>query len=191
MESKEELLSEVRYYKNLVNKFVTLQNEFNDYHTKPLANLTLWNKLVKLFVLYLISGIVFISILDNVLLFTITFVGSIYFLFVWPKVHVKKKLIRNQPRIREIQSLIEDLENNIRPKYIPNSYINIYALTRIETYLVDKRADTLKEALNLFEQEKRHDKYMREINLVQQMQEITYNKASEATSIGWINLFKR
>ena len=64
--------------------------------------------------------------------------------------------------------------------------------SKLESYLVNKRADTLKEALNLFEEEKRHDEQMREINIVQQMQEITYKKADEAATLGWVNLiFKK
>lgn len=85
---------------------------------------------------------------------------------------------------------MNEIEEDIN-LYISKTYINYYALTKLESYLINKRADSLKEALNLFEQEKRHDQQMKEINIVQQMQEINLRKSNEAATLGWINLLRR
>jgi hypothetical protein len=74
---------------------------------------------------------------------------------------------------------------------IPEDYRYVNALNIFEKYLVNQRADNLKECINLFEQEKRHEEEIQELKIMQQMQEATYRKANEATTLGWINLFRR
>lgn len=185
---KEILLEEIRYYQGIVNQSIKLQHEHQNFYSKPpfILGLGLGGKIVTFLIIWFLIGN-----FANPTLGVLLFLAAIYFLFIWPTVHVKKKVKNNIERINEIKFLLKELSEKIDPIHIPKGYINIYALTKLESYILNKRADNLKEALNLFEQEKRHDQQMQEINTVQQLQEMTYKKANEATTLGWMNLFSR
>ncbi|WP_265738499.1 hypothetical protein [Pseudalkalibacillus salsuginis] len=43
----------------------------------------------------------------------------------------------------------------------------------------------------MYEQEARHEEQINELRVMQILQEATYQKANEATTLGWINLFVR
>lgn len=88
----------------------------------------------------------------------------------------------------EKQNIIEYIETN---SVIPADYRYIGALNTFEKYLINQRADNLKECINLFEQEMRHEEQMNELRNLKQIQEATYQKANEATTISWISLFTR
>ena len=193
LEEKDILLEEIRHYQSIVNQSINLQQEHESYYSQPafFISLGLWARIV----IFIIIWIITVNTLSsaeystmNTFLLMVIFCGYIYFLFIWPTVYVKKKVKRNKERINEIKSSLGELNKNVNPVHLPKVYINKYALSKLETYLINKRADTLKEALNLFEQERRHDQQMQEINAVQQLQEMTYKKANEATTLGWINL---
>lgn len=188
MEEKEILLEEIRQYQSIVNQSINLQHEHESFYSKPafIVGLGLRGRIITFFILC----IVFVS-LNIPLVSMVIFYGSLYFLFIWPTIHVNGKVKRNKERINEIKKLLGELSKNVNPVHLPKTYINEYALSKLESYLLNKRADTLKEALNLFEQEKRHDQQMQEINAVQQLQEMTYKKANEATTLGWINLITK
>ena len=105
---------------------------------------------------------------------------------------LNKKLIINKERIQQIiherEKILPYLEKN---SLVPQSYRNVHALSNFESYLITGRAETLKEAMNLYEQELRHEQQINEIRIMQQLQEATYKKADEAATIGWINLFTK
>lgn len=108
---------------------------------------------------------------------TVILLGLLYFLFVWLAIYVNKKITKNKDKINEIKRRLADLNEEVTPVYIPRTYINDYALSKLKSYFSNRRADTLKEALNLFEDEMRHNQQMREINTVRELQEVTFKKA--------------
>ncbi|MDG5789311.1 hypothetical protein QA612_17765 [Evansella sp. AB-P1] len=183
-DEKNILLAEISYYKKLVDEYVSLNSELNEYYVRPI-DMSLWKRILIFFVSYVL--IVNIFRIFGLILIVILF----YLFFIWPSQNVRGKLKKNMSRIDEIHIKLKNIENKINPELIPDNYINQYALSKLESYLVNKRADTLKEALNLFEQEKRHDEQMNELSIIHQIQESTNRKASEAVTLGWINLFKR
>lgn len=187
MASKDELLSEIQHYKEVVTQYTKLHTEYQDYYVNPMIGISIKSRIFIIFISYFIVG--FTSLDDG--LKAIILFGLIYLLFIAPKLSVKKRVKKNKTRINELQRLMNEIEEDINPIHIPKTYINYYALTKLESYLINKRADSLKEALNLFEQEKRHDQQMKEINIVQQMQEINLRKSNEAATLGWINLLRR
>lgn len=192
LEEKEILLGEIRYYQDIVNESINLHRENEYYYSKPtlFKGFGIGRRIVLFLIVWFLLGMMGRDIYP--LLGLVIFFGSIYFLFLWPTVHVKKKIRKNKDRINNIQLRLTELDRMVNPVHIPKAYINNYALSKLESYFVNKRADTLKEALNLFEEEKRHDQQMIEINIVQQLQEMTYKKADEAATLGWYNfLFKR
>lgn len=88
----------------------------------------------------------------------------------------------------EKQSIIQYIETH---SVVPADYRYLSALNTFEKYLINKRADSLKECINLFEQEIRHEEQINEIRILQEMQAATYQKASEAATIGWIDILTR
>lgn len=191
MEERKLILEEIKHYQDVVNESINLQREYEYYYSKHpfFVGFDIKGRIAVFFIIWFLLGTLGRDI--NPLLGLVIFFGSIYFLFIWPTLNVKKKIKKNKERINEIHLLLNDLERKVNPVYIPRTYINKYALSKLQSYFLNKRADTLKEALNLFEQEKRHDQQMREINIVQQIQEMTYKKANEAATLGWYNLFKK
>ncbi|OYD57626.1 hypothetical protein CGZ90_13245 [Fictibacillus aquaticus] len=104
----------------------------------------------------------------------------------------KNKINKNRNRINKIISEKEFYFDKLeKESLVPMTYRNLYALDRFITYFKNGRADSLKEAINLFEQEVRHEEQINELRIMQQLQEATYQKANEATTLGWINLFVR
>lgn len=107
------------------------------------------------------------------------------------RLKVNAEIAKSADTIRlelEKQTIIDYIKTH---SVIPDDYCYLHALNTFEKYLINNRADSLKECINLFEQEKRHDEQLQEIRVIQQIQEATYQKANEAATIGWINLFTR
>ncbi|MEO2077380.1 MAG: hypothetical protein ABGX20_18765 [Bacillus sp. (in: firmicutes)] len=93
------------------------------------------------------------------LIFTIHFLGG----FLWlPKIYGKIfSRLANNNKIRNVNLDIEDLCNEFTEKTgIFYEYMTIYSLERLEKYIVSGRADTLKEAYNLLEDEMRRDGHL-------------------------------
>lgn len=88
----------------------------------------------------------------------------------------------------EKQTIIQYIETH---SVVPADYRYYNALNCFEKYLINHRADNLKECINLFEQEIRHEEQINEIRLLQEMQEATYQKVDEVVRISWINILTR
>ncbi|MFA9559295.1 hypothetical protein ACERII_18445 [Evansella sp. AB-rgal1] len=184
---KEELLNDILKHKSLVNEFMKYHQELNAYYTNPLAGFSIGPRLITWFVCHilLIVNISFmpLSIFSSIIVFCL--------LLFLPRIIEKIIISTNQPRIIELREQMKNIEDSVNPVFIPKVYMNQYALNKLEEYLVNKRADNLKEALNLFEQEKLHNEQMKQLNIIQHIQEDTYRKANEATLLGWVNIFKK
>lgn len=181
MQEKEELLAEIKHYQKVVNEYVSLQNEYSGYHRKPFSDFSIWKRIGIFFIVYIILSVENYYVSPN--LDPLVLIGFFCFFFIWPSIYRRMKLSRNKERIHQINLLIADIEDSVNPKYVPGPYLSKHALLKLESYLVNKRADTLKEALNLYEQEKRHDKQMREINTMQQLQGKTYREAQKTNRL--------
>lgn len=97
-------------------------------------------------------------------------VSIFYILFIWPRISVKKKIQKNRTRIEELRDLLNEVAQADKPFYLPKKFINEYALLKLESYFVNNRVDTLKEAINLFQKEKIYDNKMKELNTIKEIQ---------------------
>ncbi|RDW16691.1 hypothetical protein [Oceanobacillus chungangensis] len=102
-----------------------------------------------------------------------------------------QQLVENSSLIQSLTAEKEQLLQLIHHSNIPQKYVSIGALQTFEQYVVNGRADNLKEAINLYEQELRHQEHMNELRQLKQIEIATYQKADEAATVGWINLFTR
>ncbi|HAM79245.1 hypothetical protein [Ornithinibacillus bavariensis] len=107
------------------------------------------------------------------------------------KVAFKTKIKKNFDRLNEIIEEKPNLINQLKTQsLVPEDYWNIYALNKFEKYINNQRADSLKEVINLFEQEERHEQQIKEMKIMQSIQQATYKKTKEIAAISWINLLK-
>lgn len=65
-------------------------------------------------------------------------------MFFWPEYLLRNQIKRNQKRIVELKQLMISIEKQIEPNYIQESCISLYALSKLESYFINKRADPLK-----------------------------------------------
>lgn len=100
------------------------------------------------------------TIFDSIFILTILYcLYKIIFGFDKNRVYAPKP--KRDPRIREIDLKIEKIENEEYPKLdniLARDYWNVAIINKLIEYLSTGRADTRKEALNLFESEKLHNK---------------------------------
>lgn len=81
---------------------------------------------------------------------------------------------------------------------IPSDYRNPYAINSFISYLENQRADTLKEAINLFESDIRHIERMKELEkikynqheIMRQVQEV-HQTAKNTEALSWFNVFTK
>lgn len=106
---------------------------------------------------------------------------------------------KNKLRIQEIEINVSQwldlLEQNT---ILPENYRYSFASENIYGYLINLRADTLKEALNLFEEELRHQEQMSAINIIREDQLAIFNEVrrnssaiNTANALSWANLIAR
>ncbi|SES91118.1 hypothetical protein SAMN05216389_103149 [Oceanobacillus limi] len=192
LNEKDAVLSEINHYKKVVDKYTALSNQLTRFYKKPMAGFSIQ---LRVFII----GILFLSMLgglsagagDDIGTIFLLIVGLFLLFFVWPSVAVRNKVSKNQHTINQLKAEMKEIEERIHPEYIPLVYINRSALLKLEEYFVNKRADTLKEALNLFEQEKQLSAQMNQLNEIKQIQEQTYQRTNEAVVLGWANMFRR
>ncbi len=84
---------------------------------------------------------------------------------------IRKRFETRKNEIDEINSIIlatfEEVENI---SVLPEKYRNIQSIEKIQEYITNKRADSLKEALNLYEDEKMKSQQTRALNRISQQQ---------------------
>lgn len=92
----------------------------------------------------------------------------------------ESKLIKQKEVInlleQTLQSICEEESSRFMMEYLPKDYCNLDAVSCFISYLENKRADTFKEAINVYEDEK-HKSEMRE------MQKISMNKLNHQANM--------
>lgn len=208
------LLNNIQSTRNEVNNIIYINKKIGNYFKEPiklgfsghigalLISFILWLVAFLLVVLILIYPLEMIFGEDlaqlifnglGLLLLLGTIIGYVFLYSTTNKKIVESniKADKNEEVVKLRQDrdkLLLSLSSNSN---IPKDYWTIDALNTFEKYIINKRAEDLKECINLYEQESRHDEQMREINAMQQLQEATYRKASEATTLGYMNLLFR
>lgn len=87
-----------------------------------------------------------------------------------------------QLRLAETTLLSELSQQTIVPSY----YWFPDAIESFETYLINYRADTIKEAINIYEEERRHLQFVDELKNIQEIQDMIL---SEVKDIKWATLW--
>lgn len=206
------LLQEIRGLKSPVYNLSSLRNEYWQYH-KPYFDVTALPGLIHFILglllynfIYIIGGIIF-ELLPEMesgttttgIIVVIAWIGMVILTFIiYPiilvsinETQVKHKLHIHSLRIKQIIQQERSLVNHIGKSIIPMAYCYPRAINTFENYIINKRADTIKECLNLYEQERRNNKSMNELRNLRALQEETYQEASDAKYVSILNfLFK-
>ncbi|SER24532.1 hypothetical protein SAMN04487944_10246 [Gracilibacillus ureilyticus] len=103
----------------------------------------------------------------------------------------QEKLEKQTTVLQRLEAEKEQLLQLLDYSIVPEKYWTVHAIQMFEEYIQNSRADSLKEAINLYEQELRHEEHMQEMRHLKQLQAATYQKAQEASTLGWINFFTR
>jgi hypothetical protein len=203
---KERYLMNIRLTKEKIKRLKNNYEEYSFIHKKPLNFNWLQHLIVWFIMLIVVSYVIDLITLpltyiwgkgeiSNFVFGIYVIVYTIAYINTYVKINrnkMNKKLTQFAGRVENIpfenEQLLLELENE---SYIPLDYRNIYTLDKLEKYFINGRADDFKEAINLFEEEKRYDEQMNEIKVMQELQLATYKKADEANTLGWIQLFTR
>ncbi|MCR8633672.1 hypothetical protein [Paenibacillus radicis (ex Xue et al. 2023)] len=120
-------------------------------------------------------------------LYSICFLMASYMFltFVINKVLVLSKKSDNAKFLKEYPKLRSDAYNSLQNEsVIPPTYWAADYLLLIKQYLSDKRADNLKEALNILESELRHNQQMMQLSVIKdQIKELMYVEMWNASRI--------
>jgi hypothetical protein len=176
-----ELLQQLKDMRGLVQNIKSQSNEYFQFYKKPLTFLpTLlllgaWiyaifqMNLAKPFMNFLDTFIFnpFVVPLDLPRYANVSIVATaVVFEYAGPllliaalinKLVVSQRLRANAKRMMELRSNIEQDINYLSHSIVPEDYWDEAIIEKLEKYVANKRASTLKECLNLFEQERMHE----------------------------------
>lgn len=79
----------------------------------------------------------------------------------------------------------------IRGSGMPMAYCYPYAMNKFETSVVNQRADTLKECINLMEQERHNQEHLERLRSVEETQEEISNEVSDIKMWTVFDVFTR
>ncbi len=197
------LLETIAEVKNPIQLLSNIRQEYKDYHT-PKIDVTKFPVLLKIFLGYfifqLIAGVGMVISFANYLIFGILAIMSLFitiyiYITLEEKINlfqIKQKVTKNAARIQAIIQEEQKIVSFLEEKGYPLNYGYPKAVRTFENYLHNYRADSLKECINLFEQEIKHQEHIEELRTVQQIQEMTYNEARSAKNIAFLSfLFRR
>lgn len=95
---------------------------------------------------------------------------------------VRKRFEERKYEIDEINSaILKTYEESEKVSVLPQKYRNIHSIEKIQEYLINKRADSLKEALNMYEDELMKLQQMQVLNRISQQQK-NLIQAQQATN---------
>jgi hypothetical protein len=201
------LLDAISNSKRQIEVLANIREEYRQYYT-PTFNVAKLPLLVKLILGYFLFTIITIPIpflaaaIGGIFSFVIFGVVAIFaifitiylYIFLEEKINlyqIKKKTTRHAERIKEIINEEKNLMQFLEGINLPLNYCYPSTIMQFESYLLNHRADTLKECINLYEQELRHQDHINELRTIQQMQEMTLREARTAKNVAIFNLFAR
>ncbi|MDT3417173.1 hypothetical protein QO009_003068 [Brevibacillus aydinogluensis] len=198
--TKEDLLHNVQLTKDVVLELEAMQRDANYFQRRLIRLQSGWYWLAAPFTIFIFMAIIDkIFKLQNYFQVFLTFMFSIglylglcFGVFYLNNYYVRSKLLRHKHRVNEIQELwpvlINDLQNH---SVVPEKYWHSYALSCIESYLHTGRADTLKECLNLYEQETHQQLQLSTLKEIRDLQALQLNTLHGIQNLQILHFFKK
>ncbi|WCK57327.1 hypothetical protein PP175_29495 (plasmid) [Aneurinibacillus sp. Ricciae_BoGa-3] len=108
--------------------------------------------------------------------------------YTYNKKFVAKRIISNEQNMREWEKEWKRQRMTLFAKsQIPQAYWDVSVLNVFEAYLVNRRADTLKECINMFEEEQRYSEHMRQLSIIAQQQAEINSRLQNIEFLAWID----
>jgi hypothetical protein len=168
---KEELLKNLSYTKNILLENGKLKKEWKTiYYQKPQTISLKWS---------IIITIVFATSIDksHPLVSLLCLLSPIW-VYRYNKKMVSQKssfmVIKKSEIDEQLQQNIEALKKSV----IPPKYQDLWSLNEIKSYLVNQRADTLKECLNLLENDIKHNEQIKNLQVIQVQNEAIFQQGA-------------
>jgi hypothetical protein len=204
--NKQDLLLNLQTTIKLTLEWEKLDQEYNGYFTKKidLNGLSLKQHVGLVVISFIGYGLIIsivLSILrlfnDNAVAIIAVILAPSYFIWIpaYNRKYLNKRQIENADRIKQILHEKSQIVYALEQKSIvPKKYWYSYALGKIEGYVQDFRADSLKESLNLYEVDMKHNDHMHQLINIQVQQEQLIREMqdtqSEIRTNTYINMFK-
>ncbi|MGG1518470.1 hypothetical protein ABE504_23835 [Paenibacillus oryzisoli] len=82
--------------------------------------------------------------------------------FLWLSISLERAIMSRRlcvkaSRLTEIQASLESAIKQLTASFVPEDYWKVTIIEKLEKYVMNQRASTLKECLNLYEQERMHE----------------------------------
>ncbi len=201
---REEMLTNLQTTAVIIKETEELIDESDKYTHKITINLG-WRfitYLILLFITYTIINslpnnivndlviffvIAFFVVPYLVMRFTFTFICNLYHSHKQKK--YKSRLIKIEEKLKQNINLLQN------DSILPKAYWNSFAVAKIIDYIRNLRADNLKEAINLFENELKHIEQIEKIdkmqeNIISQLSKVK-NSARSAEFASWVNFLSK
>lgn len=161
---QDDLLKNLQFTKSAVIALEEMHHDINMYNKRLIRIHPAWYALACPFIIVWMMVKIerdiyrfqnYFDILVGLLVCFLLFIGFCCLIYLLNNWFVRYKYIKNANRVREIQEDYPLIFDDLRTySMIPEAYWNSAALSVMEGYLINKRADTLKECLNLYESER-------------------------------------
>jgi hypothetical protein len=183
LDFKKDLLTQVAATRILVEEFTERQDDLEIAESGTKLSIPFWiaPPVLIIYVLYT-SQYLLLTFLPFFILY-----GLFHFKFLKPK--ATKVFLKLDEEIDLIFQVLAKLDSPV-----PEDYLYVHALESIESYLKSKRADTIKEAINLYEQDIKHlenQRHMEEMNQnINKMSKEVKKLRSDVQDVEWAVRYK-
>ena len=161
MEKEVEMLTESLTFSRKRDK---VQSEYNKIH-RPYFRIKLFSGIVVGIILYIVLTLIAVILtgMDTDDFVGITIIISICLTLFLNRLQIMHRVKKNGAYIEELKNEYQDLSLLIKNTGLHDQYSYTYAIEKLLNYLNVGRADSFKEALNLFEAELRHDEQLNKL----------------------------
>ncbi|WP_434510089.1 hypothetical protein [Desulfitobacterium sp. AusDCA] len=171
--NNDELLQNVVQTRNILIKLDGMQNKRNRARiagqNSENLKISKWWLVLAIIASYALSGIHYL-------------VGWIaFFVLICAFIYLRKmnKRLLKKPELN-IENIDQEYNQNfeeLNTSIIPQDYRNLYSLNKIEGYLRNNRADTLRDCINLLEEDKKHEEQIENLKRIQDQNDELYQLA--------------
>ena len=162
MNEKELLIQNATNAMPVAQQLLPIEEEINELGSIVYKPKSIMRLLGKILIILAINGFFFNNIGDALneadvfmaISFIVIYGAIIYFLFI--RGPIKKR--EAQEKLLVMQEQWKELVQDERLSWLPESYRRGHSAVAIYNYAINGRADSLKEALNLYETEKHHER---------------------------------
>lgn len=136
----------------------------------PYFRITLFRGIIIFFILMTIIALL-VNSRENAELYQAIGFGVVIFIVLLNSIQRRIRMKKNEDYLKQLKEEYQELTLMIRNTGVPEQYSYTYAIEKLLNYLTVGRAESFKEAMNLYETEMRHDEQINKLREIQTEQE--------------------